>query len=154
MTVVLGGCGQIRHTGGDAGGAVLHQLLLVRTAVPPEASDVKLLQSTDSVWSQGCADGSSHAGWSPTVVQISFIERRDPQDVMSQLGAGLDRLGWIRHDVPLAAGQGPTARWTRAEPSRTSATVFAHQPLGDTSGHWSIDASWWPPAHLYGGDCG
>jgi hypothetical protein len=56
---------------GDPGGTILHQLLSVRTAIPPEATRIHQL-GQEPMWISSCSDATLRKGWSIVQFYITF----------------------------------------------------------------------------------
>ena len=129
--------------GGDPNGTVLQSLKLTTRVVPPDASHLRVRVS-DSVWVQPCPEfQEAHAGWSSAEVFIQF-DASPSANVIGHVGSSLLRLGWHRHDIVIAHGQGPVPHWTLNDRSGRTTDGFAFQaPSG--SDHWALNLSWQPP---------
>lgn len=133
-----------RRPGGDPHGAVLRILERIKLALPPGASDVSI-QSTDATWMGACqSDPTSHAGWVEARVNVTFTDTEPANTVKTAISSALQRLSWVRHDVVITRGQGPTAHWTLPISLGRPANAFAFPvPAGSTS--WFLTATWQPP---------
>jgi hypothetical protein len=151
VLVVGGGIGATAHAltgdqqpGGDPGGTVLQSLERIRSAVPPGASGVSVLP-TAATWMDACAsDPSSHAGWVEDQVNIRFADAAPAATVKATIDSGLHSLGWVRHDIVITRGQGPTAHWSRGIRGGRRADAFAFPTPPGTS-TWFLTATWQPP---------
>ncbi|MDQ1361066.1 MAG: hypothetical protein QOJ44_1443 [Acidimicrobiaceae bacterium] len=133
-----------QHPGGDPGGTVLQRLETIRSAVPPGASGVSVLPIAAS-WMDACAgDPSSHAGWVEDRVNVRFTDTAPATTVKATIDSGLQALGWVRHDIVITRGQGPTAHWSREVQGGRRADAFAFTtPSGSST--WFLTATWQPP---------
>jgi hypothetical protein len=151
VLVVGGGIGATAYaltadqqTGGDPGSTVLRSLKTVRSAVPSGASDVSVLPIA-ATWMDACAsDPSSHAGWVEDQVNIRFTDTAPAATVKATIDTGLQSLGWVRHDIVITRGQGPTAHWSRVVRGGRRAESFAF-PTPPGSSTWVLTATWQPP---------
>jgi hypothetical protein len=151
VLVVGGGIGATAYAltadqrpGGDPGGTVLRSLETIRSAVPPGASGVSVLPMA-ATWKGACAiDPNSHAGWVEDRVNVGFTDTAPASTVKATIDSGLQSLGWVRHDIVITRGQGPTAHWSRAVRGERRADAFAF-PTPPGSSTWFLTATWQPP---------
>lgn len=139
-----------QRPGGDPGGTVLRSLETIRSAVPLGATDVSTL-TVPSTWLGACGgDPGSHGGWTEDRSSAQFTETAPPDTVKAAVGRVLMAQGWVRHDMVITPGQGPTAHWSRPVRDGRPADAFVFPtPPGSTA--WSLTATWRPPGPV--GDC-
>jgi hypothetical protein len=151
VLVVAGGIGGAtyalradHHPGGDPGGTVLQTLKKIRWTVPPGASDITVLPFL-ATWMDACAgDPRSHAGWDEDRVKVGFTNTAAAHTIEATIGGGLQSLGWVRRDMIITRGQGPTAHWFSAIRGGRRADAFAFAaPAGSST--WVLTATWQPP---------
>jgi hypothetical protein len=149
--LLLGGIGAAtfalttdQRPGGDPGENVLRNLEKIRSAVPPGASDI-LVHSYPATWMGPCAsDPSSHAGWVEDLVNVRFTDTAPANTVRATIDAALQPMGWVRHDIVIARGQGATAHWSRPVRGGRQAEAFAF-PTPAGSSAWVLTSTWQPP---------
>jgi hypothetical protein len=139
--------------GGDLSGNGLRSLETIRSAVPAGASDASV-QTIAATWMDACAnDPSSHAGWVQDRVSVRFTDTAPPGRVKAAIDEALAAQGWVRHDIVIARGQGPTAHWSRPEGGGRRADAFAF-PAPPRSSAWFVTATWQPPGPIVNmGNC-
>jgi hypothetical protein len=160
VLVVGGGIGAATYaltadqqSGGDPGGTVLRRLETIRSAVPSGASGVSVVPIA-ATWMGACAsDSNSHAGWVEDRVNVGFTDTAPAGTVKATIDSGLRSLGWVRHDIVITRGQGPTAHWSRAVRDGRRADAFAF-PAPSGSSNWFLTATWQPPGPVvFTGGC-
>jgi hypothetical protein len=151
VLLVVGGIGGAalalgadQHPGGDPDGTVLQTLEKIRSTVPPGASDISV-RPIAGTWTDACAsDPGSHAGWVEDRVNVVFRDTAPANTIETTIDSGLQSQGWVRHDIIITRGQGPTAHWSRAIRSGRRADAFAFaMPAGSST--WFLTATWQPP---------
>ena len=150
VVLVAGGIGgatyalRTHHAGADRGGTVLQILEKIRSTVPPGASDISVLPIAGT-WMDACAsDPGSHAGWVEDRVNVVFRDTAPANTIETTIDSGLQSQGWVRHDIIITRGQGPTAHWSRATRGSRRADAFAFTtPAGSST--WFLTATWQPP---------
>ena len=132
------------HPGGDPGGTVLQTLEKIRSTVPSGTSGVSVLPIA-ATWMDACAgDPSSHGGWDEDRVNVGFTDTAPANTIEATIDGGLQSLGWVRRDLIITRGQGPTAHWSRAMRGGRRADAFAFAtPAGSAT--WILTATWQPP---------
>jgi hypothetical protein len=160
VLVVGGGIGAAMYTstadqqsGGDPGGKVLRRLETIRSAVPSGALGISVVPIA-ATWMGACAsDSNSHAGWVEDRVTVGFTDTAPAAMVKATIDSGLRSLGWVRHDIVITSGQGPTAHWSRAVRGGRRADAFAF-PVPSGSSNWFLTATWQPPGPVvFTGGC-
>ena len=149
LAVALAACGGSRGTG-DPNGSVLHQLEVLREAVPPGAIGVSE-RSNDATWLPACGDGTGAPGWSNVEVAVQFTDAAARAEITSDIDARLRANGWTRHDEMTGQG-GLIAHWTRPTFSAPLMQAFAY-PVPDGSPNWFMTATWQPSPAVQTGDC-
>ncbi|MGC1418866.1 MAG: hypothetical protein WA786_01935 [Acidimicrobiales bacterium] len=129
------------------GGEIFVKVQAIRSAVPVDATDVRV-RSTPASWIGGCPEiPGSRSGWTSDYVAVEFLDGQTRSEVVRQISHALARAGWLRHDESPGPHRGRLAHWTLNVQSAHLVQAWAF-PVGPGGHHWYFSAAWRPPGPM------